>query len=278
MLRTIGRWLRNLLVACGLVGLAIAVPCLVVPLWRYHLFNVFSRAEQSFLQSIGTTGLGFHAAWAIPVLSFIASLVLVRRQRGRDAMLTHWQEAGLALRVLLIAMFLYFVPIFCWNFVKVTYNDHQSLAIENTIVARANADLRLENEQLKNKRCQPCGQSSPKSADANQLLRDTTLDLVRKLRELQLWWDTENERIGFGGDNEQFRQFMRRNVGKQVDSKFQPLRAQAKELKNELLKKLPSQEPNETVNMLLDTGVPAGVKPLYEIADYFDQLARMLPK
>jgi len=136
-----------LLVICGLVALATTIPWVVVPTWRHYLFTLLSGAVDYFLPTVGTSGIGFHSYWAIPILVVIVGVSLVRYQHGKAAMLTHWGEAKLATRVILIALSVYFIPIFCWSFVKNAYNTHMTLGGENQRVREKNNLLSVELEK-----------------------------------------------------------------------------------------------------------------------------------
>jgi hypothetical protein len=54
-------------------------------------------------------------------------------------------------------------------------------------------------------------------------------------------------------------------------SKLQPLRSEARDLNS-----LPPQSENSAARDVLDSNSLAGANPVYELADYFDELARKL--
>jgi hypothetical protein len=99
--------LRRVLVISGLIGLAIAIPCLVVPLWRVHFFNLLARTTDLFLPKVGTSGIGFHALWVIPVITLLVTLIVLRSRKEKDTV-TRWEEAKLGTRILLIAVGLFY--------------------------------------------------------------------------------------------------------------------------------------------------------------------------
>lgn len=120
---------------------------------------------------------------------------------------------------------------------------------------------------------------SPQVVDRNALLRDTTLDLVRKLREMQKAWDDEDKRIDrMDNMTTQDRLALRSDAGRSYDYQFQQLRTQAQLLRRQLLIELPPQEPNRDVDDILSIGMLTGPYPLYQLADYLDFLAQLLPQ
>jgi hypothetical protein len=124
-------FLREVLVICGLIGLAIGILCLAVPTWRHHSFNLLLRTLDSFLSTVSERWMGFHSYWAVPLLGVIVTFIIVRRQHGKNRM-TRWEEAKLSARVLLIVLALFFIPIFCWCLVRAVYDDHEALVKNNT--------------------------------------------------------------------------------------------------------------------------------------------------
>jgi|ERR1039458_538234 hypothetical protein len=150
MVKLFGRWAAW---ALGIFGAVLAIgvlECLVVEDWRHYFFNILSLAVDYFLPTIGTSGIGFHSYYAIPLLVVLIGVILVRVEQGRAAMLTHWGEAKLAARVILIALAIYFVPIFCWCFAKAIYQDHARLAADNLKLSQKVEVLTADIENRKN--------------------------------------------------------------------------------------------------------------------------------
>jgi hypothetical protein len=58
--------------------------------------------------------------------------------------------------------------------------------------------------------------------------------------------------------------------------KIQPARIDARGLRELILKRLPQQPQNSTVSLVLDENSISGARPLNEVAEYFDELARLL--
>jgi hypothetical protein len=114
----------------GALGIIVFVECLLRPTWFRYFWGQLAPAWDCFLASIGTTVLGFHQVWVVPLLILVVGVIVVFSERGRSAVRDHWQEVKLGVRVTLIALAVYYVPIFCWCYVKVIYTDHAALTKE----------------------------------------------------------------------------------------------------------------------------------------------------
>jgi hypothetical protein len=115
----------------GAVAVLIFIECLLVPKWMQYFIGLLAPARDSFLAAIGTTWLGFHQVWVVPLLIIVVGIMIVLSERGRGAVKDHWQEVKLGTRVTLIALLIYYVPIFCWSYIKAIYSDHATLYEDN---------------------------------------------------------------------------------------------------------------------------------------------------
>ena len=204
--------------------------------------------------------------------------------REREHMREWWKKRWANLALGLVITAIVYASLFLWSMVQTVYDEHHDVTGRWQIVVKEKDSLKSELRQrdeyitrLEARTCPQCRLGG--NSDTNQLLRETTLDLVRKLREMQRQLEIDNDRIKrLDLPTEQARQFLYSSKMKEYDYKFQPLRAQAKMLQDQILRKLPPQEPNEDVKRSLETPYLMGPMPLYELADYFEQLANMLPK
>src|SRR5208283_3998102 len=115
----------------GAVAVLIFIECLLVPKWMQYFIGLLAPARDSFLAAIGTTWLGFHQVWVVPLLIIVVGIIIVLSERGRGAVKDHWQEVKLGTRVTLIALSIYYVPTFCWSYIKAIYSDHATLYEDN---------------------------------------------------------------------------------------------------------------------------------------------------
>ncbi len=120
----------------------------------------------------------------------------------------------------------------------------------------------------------PVQQIEP-SVPNNAQLADSAKDIARRFRSLQdeLNWHGKNEREAHAnGVNGPIPQGF---YATQVQ-RIQPIRTEATALQRQILNRLPAQPENSTVNMVLRDGMISGFNPLYDVANYFDQLAQQL--
>jgi hypothetical protein len=111
----------------------------------------------------------------------------------------------------------------------------------------------------------------PPEVPNNSQLAYSANDIARRLRSLQ-------DSINF-----YFMMKRRENGGAiPIDfysaqwSRIEPIRTEAVALRGQILKRLPPQAENSTVNMVLVYDNTAGINPLYDVATYFEQLAQQL--
>jgi hypothetical protein len=101
---------------------------ILVPMWP-HFVNLLWRSWNSFLQSMGTTGLGFFTPVVVFVCTLLVTLLVIRRRQGADAMRQHWREtATITSGITVGVMFIVYSPILAWNVIKTVYVDHEDLA------------------------------------------------------------------------------------------------------------------------------------------------------
>jgi hypothetical protein len=127
---------------------------------------------------------------------------------------------------------------------------------------------------------------------SNQQLRDAAMDLARRLRDFQLqihgeterlFEDFRNRRVAATGNKEESaklsheQQSYTSTLYMRQMAAFGPLRAEALNMRTQLLSRLPPQPENVLAKMTLDYGTLAGVAPAYELATWIESLARLLP-
>lgn len=129
--------------------------------------------------------------------------------------------------------------------------------------------------------------ASAEHAFSNSQLRDSAIDLARRLRALQTSFDDASEKImmerpGKLTTRDEWAKFNAARDEKETllrgkfEEDFVPLRAEAINMRSQLLNRLPAQEENADVNRMLKYGALAGPHPLYELATYYEKLARLL--
>ena len=156
-------------------------------------------------------------------------------------------------------------------------------------------DVGLVKELLKALQAQTGNAGNQQQPYSNSQLRDAALDLARRLREfqkstadaLQNISDTYRQRTMTAMKNNDkqeadriFNQYTSdiSNLYNGDRSDFVGLRAEALNMRTQLLNRLPPQAENQRVKDVLDKGSLAGVYPVYEVATYFERLARLLPE
>ncbi len=126
----------------------------------------------------------------------------------------------------------------------------------------------------------------------NRQLHDAALDLARRMRLFQNETNDQQERIlrrnrdeldKVRSDQEAFNKLWSEQ-GTQLASwrtrmvaSFGPLRSEAQNMRVQLLGRLPPQQEESVVRMVLDDNALAGANPIYTVADYFERLAKSLP-
>jgi hypothetical protein len=144
--KSIGRYVVRILAVAGFALFVVVLESSVHAEWREYWFGIFEQAAEYFLPAVGTTPLGFHSTWVVPILILVVGIVVVLTQRGRDALRSHWDEAKLGFKVVMIAFFLYYGPILGWCFVKAIYIEHS----ENLQLKKTNNGMSAELEWRKN--------------------------------------------------------------------------------------------------------------------------------
>ena len=85
-------------------------------MWIQHLFSLLGTAASSFIEAIGTTGLGLGLGLAFAVLTGGTTLYRVFRSHGWDAMLSHWEDdLKIAARVSIICALCIYLPVAAWK-------------------------------------------------------------------------------------------------------------------------------------------------------------------
>jgi hypothetical protein len=145
---------------------------------------------------------------------------------------------------------------------------------EREIATLNNQVADLKKSQSTGARYKPPKPAEP-SGPNNAQLADSAKDIARRFRSLQedLNWHDKNERethsngangpIPPGFYNSQIQ-------------RIQPIRTEAIALQHQILNRLPQQPDNSAVDTVLGSGMISGINPLYDVANYFDQLAQQL--
>src|ERR1035441_10665878 len=133
----------------GAVAVLIFIECLLVPKWMQYFISLLAPARDSFLAALGNTKLGFHQVWIGRLDTHFLRIIVVLSERGRGAVKDHWQEVKLGTRVALIALLIYYLPIFCWSYIKAIYNDHAALYEDNRALREERAKLLADIEDRK---------------------------------------------------------------------------------------------------------------------------------
>lgn len=161
-----------------------------------------------------------------------------------------------------------------------------------TTTVSKSGDSGLAKDLLKALASQASDAAKPYS---NSQLRDAALDLARRLREFQFRFATDEAKMyqtyfpqiaaaNKNKDTEAADKIQGQLVSAEValhnreQMEFGSLRAEAMNMRTQLLNRLPPQPDNMMVQLVLDRGVLAGASPIYEVASYIEQLARLLPE
>src|ERR1035437_6678563 len=116
-------------------------------MWLVSLRHFISYCLDVFIQSLGSTWLGFGINALFAVGTVVITLYLVRRKHGREAMLAHWkEEMRTAFFVGLVCAAVLYIPVFIYAIGKAVYEDHQNL-VQVSNGQRA-AIKRIETEPL----------------------------------------------------------------------------------------------------------------------------------
>lgn len=130
---------------------AVVIGCLIVFLciseMRLHFVNLMWRSWNAFINSQGSTTLGWVSSTiVVPVLAVAATVFLIRQRRGRKAMLSHWrQDAVVTLQVIAFAVIFYYGPIFIWKgIIRTIYDDHRLLVAQNQSLTHRQPEVRVQ--------------------------------------------------------------------------------------------------------------------------------------
>ena len=97
-------------------------------MWPEKFWHFFRHCADTFIHSLGNTWLGLAINIAFAVGTIAATLFLVHRKHGRDAMLTKWtNESKMAAKVGLICASFLYVPLALFSIGKAVYEDHEGL-------------------------------------------------------------------------------------------------------------------------------------------------------
>jgi len=147
---------------------------------------------------------------------------------------------------------------------------------EREIAALSNQVADLKKPQSMGARYKPLQpQPAESSGPNNAQLADSAKDIARRFRKLQedLNWHDKNERETHanGANGPIPPGFYNSQV-----QRIQPTRTEAIALQRQILNRLPPQPDNSAVDIVLGDGMISGINPLYDVANYFDQLAQQL--
>jgi hypothetical protein len=155
----------------GMAAILILVAALSVS--RFHFYSLLGHSWIAFTSSQSSNTLGWLSSTVIvPILTVGITVILIRRSRGKDAMMSHWRDDALiTLRVLVFVLVLYYVPLFILKGVVATvYEDHQTLVAVNSKLKQENAGLTI----AANSTCQKeKGEASDAKAKAQQANDDS---------------------------------------------------------------------------------------------------------
>ncbi len=96
---------------------------------RHHAVNLLGRSGHAFIESLGTTTLGFFAQPLVSLLIVVITLgIIFGRRGGIVGVKTHVRESiTTTLVVGVTALLLVYGAIFGWSVIKTIYIDHMSL-------------------------------------------------------------------------------------------------------------------------------------------------------
>ena len=97
-------------------------------MWLIHLRHFFSSCLNVFIQSLGSTWLGFGVNVLFAIGTIAITLYLVQKKHGKAAMLSHWKdEMSMAFRVGLACSVVLYLPIAIYAVGKAVYEEHEGL-------------------------------------------------------------------------------------------------------------------------------------------------------
>ena len=167
-----GAYFEAVLVACVVLFFCISQ-------MRSHFANLLWRSWKAFVDSQGSTTLGWVSSTIIvPILAVAVTVFLIRQRRGKEAMLTHWrQDAVITLRVIVFVVLFYYGPLFLWKgIIRTIYDDHQLLVAQRQSLAADNQQLIHRPPEIQTKYL-----PSEEPKESPKSLRRRTLKLADEL-------------------------------------------------------------------------------------------------
>lgn len=127
----------------------------MLTVWIQHLFSLFGQFVSNLFNALGTTVLGWLANVGVLAVTTCFTLLRIRREEGRGAMVKHWKEDGqVALKVGVWCSLVIYGPLIIWQFGRTVYEDHMGLvarAYQQAILI-ANADAERQSIRAKDQR------------------------------------------------------------------------------------------------------------------------------
>ena len=119
------------------------------PLWRPHMFNLFSQSWRELMRAFSNSSLGFVLFnIALPLVVGILS-AFYSRYFEKNPWLEASKRASIAALVALFATFILTGGAYIWTLVSVAYESHESLVRSKTELLRSNT--KMEEEIRNNK-------------------------------------------------------------------------------------------------------------------------------
>jgi hypothetical protein len=142
MWRRLLKLLYYLALSLYLVSIATLIAILWTAEWHPELMRLSNRVWIAFLVHVGSTGAGFISPVILSVLSVVLTMVCIGVLQGRAAMVRHWWETALITVVVLVTtMLAVYGPQFIWQVIKLTREDHRTIAESNQQLIAENKDL-----------------------------------------------------------------------------------------------------------------------------------------
>lgn len=102
-------------------------------MWLQHLHHFIVACADVFIRSLGSTWLGFAINVLFAIGTTAITLYIVRRKRGKEAMIMHWrEELRTAFLVGLTCAAVLYVPLIFYSVGKAVYEDHENLVQVST--------------------------------------------------------------------------------------------------------------------------------------------------
>lgn len=113
-------------------------------MWLSFL-HLLRHSGHDFIEALGTTWFGIIVSCGFLVASFVATLIVVYRRNGREAMLARWsQKAKVALPVTFLCGLAIYGPLFLWQTVTTVFSDHTEALNRIRVLDSQTKDLRIK--------------------------------------------------------------------------------------------------------------------------------------